>query len=51
MFYSKATNGFYTREIHGDNILADAVEITVEQHASLIQKQSEGMRIVEAAGR
>lgn len=42
MFYSKTTGGFYTREIHGDNIPADAVEITPEQHAALLQGQSEG---------
>lgn len=42
MFYSKTTCGFYTREIHGDNIPADAVEITAEQHMSLMQWQSEG---------
>lgn len=42
MFYSKTTSGFYTREIHGDNIPADAVEITPEQHAALLQGHSEG---------
>lgn len=46
MFYSKATGGFYDREIHGDNIPADAVEITIEQHRSLIDGQSQGKRIV-----
>ena len=46
MFYSKTTGGFYTREIHGDNIAADAVEITVEEHQALIEGQSLGKRIV-----
>ena len=46
MFYSKTTGGFYTREIHGDNIAADAVEITVEEHQALIECQSLGKRIV-----
>lgn len=46
MFYSKTTGGFYDREIHGDNIPADAVEITVEQHQALIDGQSQGKRIV-----
>lgn len=46
MFYSKSTNGFYTREIHGDNIPADAVEITEAEHAALIEGQSMGKRIV-----
>ena len=46
MFYSKSTGGFYTREIHGDNIPADAVEITAEQHSELIEGQSQDKRIV-----
>ena len=45
MFYSSQTNGFYTPEIHGDNIPADAVEITNEEHAALIEGQSQGKRI------
>lgn len=48
MFYSKKTGGFYSREIHGDNIPADAVAITNEQHASLLAAQSSGKII--AAG-
>lgn len=52
MFYSKTTSGFYTREIHGDNIPADAVEITKEEHLALINGQSQGKRIVaDASGR
>ena len=46
MFYSKSTGGFYTPEIHGDNIPADAVEITVEEHQALLEGQSMGKRIV-----
>ena len=46
MFYSKSTGGFYTREIHGDNIPADAVEITAEEHQSLLEGQSQGKIIV-----
>jgi len=42
MFYSAQTNGFYTPEIHGDNTPADAVEITREQHAALLEGQSQG---------
>lgn len=45
MYYSKSTSGFYSREIHGDNIPTDAVEITAEQHAALLQGQSEGKLI------
>lgn len=46
MHYSPSTNGFYIREIHGDNIPADAVEITVEEHQTLLEGQSNGKRIV-----
>ena len=49
MFYSKQTGGFYDREIHGDNIPADAVEITKAEHAALLSGQSEGKRIVPDA--
>ncbi|TXH52818.1 MAG: hypothetical protein E6Q97_14690 [Desulfurellales bacterium] len=44
-FYSPTTGGFYTREIHGDNIPADAVEITVEEHQALLEGQSQGKPI------
>ena len=46
MFYSKSTGGFYTTEIHGDNIPADAVEITEAEHAALIEGQGRGKVIV-----
>ena len=42
MFYSKTTGGFYTAEIHGDNIPDDAVEITADEHAALLEGQSQG---------
>lgn len=46
MFYSPTTGGFYAGDIHGDNIPADAVEITEAEHAALIGGQSQGKRIV-----
>jgi hypothetical protein len=49
MFYSKSTNGFYSREIHGDNIPGDAAEITKAEHASLLTGQSTGNRIIADA--
>lgn len=48
-FYSKITGGFYAREIHGNNIPADAVEITEAEHAALIEGQSLGKLIVADA--
>ena len=46
MFYSKSTSGFYDTAIHGDNIPADAVEITKAEHTTLLAGQSKGKRIV-----
>ena len=52
MFYSKSTGGFYDSAIHGDNIPADAVEITTEEHAALLEGQGQGKRIAaDADGR
>lgn len=45
MFYAKSTASFYDKEIHGDAIPADAVEITDEEHAALLAGQSAGLRI------
>lgn len=47
MIYSKSTGGFYSREIHGDDIPTDAVEITNEEHAALLEGQANG-RIIAA---
>ena len=46
MFYSAQTGGFYDRAIHGDNIPADAVEITREEWLALLAGQAEGKMIV-----
>lgn len=45
MFYSASTKGFYSAEIHGSNIPGDAVKITNEEHAALLEGQSEGKLI------
>ena len=45
MFYSKSTGGFYVSGIHGDDIPGDAVAITVEYHAELLDGQSNGKMI------
>ncbi|OQA29927.1 MAG: hypothetical protein BWY57_03144 [Betaproteobacteria bacterium ADurb.Bin341] len=52
MFYAKSTGGFYDAAIHGDAIPVDAVEITIEEHAALLEGQSNGKRIIaDAEGR
>lgn len=45
MFYAKSTGGFYVPEINGENIPADAVEISNAEHARLLAGQSEGKQI------
>ena len=45
MFYSAQTGGFYSAEIHGDAIPADAVEITRDEHTALLSGQSAGQHI------
>lgn len=45
MFYSKSTGGFYTTEIHGEAIPADAIEVTDAEHAALMHGQTLGQMI------
>lgn len=45
IFASKSTRGFYSDEIHGDNMPSDVVEITESQHADLISAPSRGLLI------
>jgi len=45
LYFSKTTGGFYDSAIHGDDIPADAVEITAEEHAAVFAAQSIGKRI------
>lgn len=37
--YSPTTKGFYTPEVHGENIPADAVEITDAEYSALLDGQ------------
>ncbi len=46
MFYSAITKGFYSTEIHGDNIPSDSVEISETEWESLIKSQESGKIIV-----
>lgn len=50
MYYAKSTGGFYDRDIHGDRIPEDAVEITKAEHTALLAGQAEGKRIAPDAG-
>lgn len=48
MFFSQSTGGFYDTAIHGSNIPDDAVEISIEQHAELLEAQGKG-KVIQAA--
>ena len=48
-FASKLTRGFFVTEVHGDNMPTDAVEISDEFHAELIEGQSQG-KIIDWSG-
>lgn len=49
-YFSPSTGGFYAREIHGDAIPEDAVEVSDEIHASMMEGQSQGKVIVAGDG-
>lgn len=52
MFYAKSTGGFYSADIHGEGIPADAVEISGAEHAALLEGQAQGKCIVaDVSGR
>lgn len=44
-YYSKTTTGFYSSEIHGDAIPADAVEISTEKYFELRDGRAQGKSI------
>ena len=45
MYYAQSTGGFFDVAIHGNNIPADAVKITQEDHAALLAGQVRGKEI------
>ncbi|MCO7263944.1 tail fiber assembly protein [Dickeya zeae] len=46
MFYSKSSNGFYSREIHGVNVPDDVIEISDDDYQDLLSQQVLGNAIV-----
>lgn len=49
MLYSKTTNAFYSREINGNSIPTDAIEISDATYQEMMLGQSEGKQIVSDA--
>lgn len=46
MLYSSSTGGFYDKEMHGEAIPHDAIEISGNEYERLFKGQTEGMAIV-----
>lgn len=49
-FFSASTTGFYLLSIHGAQLPVDAVEITGDEHAALLDGQSKG-KVIASDGR
>lgn len=49
MFYSSETRGFYLPSVHGNNMPADALEISGEQYSALMEQMEAGKQIVPGA--
>lgn len=49
MYYSGSSRGFYEKEIHGDKIPSDAVEISIDLYEQLLEGQSVGKVINSGA--
>jgi len=45
VYYSRATRGFYTPDVHGSGVPSDAVSISEDEWRALLDAQSKGMEI------
>lgn len=45
-FYAKSTGGFYHRDVHGEGIPGDAVELSDPEYHALLEGQTAGNEIV-----
>lgn len=41
-YYSPTTKGFYTKEVHGDNMPSDVIEVSEADYNLLMEEQSNG---------
>jgi hypothetical protein len=49
-YWSNSQQGFFVKEIHGDDRPGDCVEITVAEHRDYLEKQSIGFQIKPSQG-
>lgn len=45
IFYSRSTQGFYTKELHGERIPADAKQVSQETYEAMLEGQANGKLI------
>ena len=44
-YYSASTSGFYLKDVHGDNMPEDVIEVTEEEHFDLFSEKAIGYEI------
>lgn len=49
-YWSNSTRGFYVKQIHGNDMPSDVVEITQAEHTDWLEKQSIGYELVPTSG-
>ena len=49
-YWSNSARGFFEKSMHAENLPADCVEITQEEHKDWLEKQSIGYEIVPTSG-
>ncbi len=50
LYWSNSARGFFAKEVHLENMPADCVEITHEEHVDWLEKQSIGYELVSTSG-
>lgn len=49
-YWSNSQRGFFVKQIHGDKLPGDCVEITYAEHQEYLNKQSNGFEITASTG-
>ena len=50
LYWSNSARGFFAKEVHGENLPTDSIEITHEEHVDWLDKQTKGYEIVTVSG-
>jgi len=49
-YWSNSKRGFFVKEVHGDSMPPDCVELTTAEHLEYMEKQSIGFEITSSTG-